>query len=116
MRQLKLKSMIRLKKHKSYKGEQGKIAPNLLNRDFSTLRPNQKWATDVTEFNVLGKKLYLSPVIDLFNQEIISYKISERPDFKSVFDMVKSAVRKTKGNHEICNTPPILDQRLVKLS
>jgi len=50
---------------------------------------------------VLGKKLYLSPVIDLFNQEIISYKISERPDFKSVFDMVKSAIRKTKGDHEI---------------
>jgi len=101
MRQLKLKSMIRLKKYKSYKGEQGKIAPNILNREFNTLGPNQKWATDVTEFNVLGKKLYLSPVIDLFNQEIISYKISERPDFKSVFDMVKSAVRKIKGDHGI---------------
>lgn len=101
MRQLKLKSVIRLKKYKSYKGEQGKIAPNLLNREFKSMHPNQKWATDVTEFNVLGKKLYLSPVIDLFNQEIITYKLSERPDFKSVFDMVKSAVRKIKSERKV---------------
>ena len=101
MRQLKLKSVIRIKKYKSYNGVQGKIAPNLLNREFKSMHPNQKWATDVTEFNVLGKKLYLSPVIDLFNQEIITYQLSERPDFKSVFDMVKSAVRKIKDSRKV---------------
>jgi len=57
---LKLKSVIRVKKYKSYKGEQGKITPNILNRAFKAEQPNQKWATDVTEFNVAGKKLYLS--------------------------------------------------------
>lgn len=99
MRSLNLKSVIRVKKYKSYRGEEGRIAPNLLNREFKADRPNQKWATDVTEFNVLGKKLYLSPIIDLYNQEIISYELSERPDFKSVMGMVEKAVKKVKGTN-----------------
>ena len=81
---LKLKSVIRVKKYRSYKGEQGKIAPNLLNRAFKSEQPNQKWATDVTEFNVSGKKLYLSPVIDLFNQEIVSYDCQKAPVLKAL--------------------------------
>jgi transposase InsO family protein len=76
MKLIGLKSIIRVKKYKSYKGEQGKIAPNLLKRNFKSEAPNQKWATDITEFNVAGKKLYLSPIIDLFNQEIISYELT----------------------------------------
>ena len=91
---LKLKSVIRLKKYKSYKGEQGKIAPNLLNRTFKAEKPNQKWATDVTEFNVSGKKLYLSPIIDLYNQEIVSYELSESPNFNSVMAMLDKAFKK----------------------
>ena len=79
MKMLGLKSIIRVKKYKSYTGENGKIAPKILERNFKAEAPNQKWATDVTEFNVLGNKLYLSPIIDLFNQEIISYEITERP-------------------------------------
>jgi putative transposase len=94
MGSLKLKSLIRRKKYRSYKGEQGKIAPNVLDRSFKAKRPNQKWTTDVTEFNVLGKKLYLSPVLDLYNQEIISYELSERPDFKSVISMLGKALKK----------------------
>lgn len=94
MRCLKLKSIIRVKKYKSYKGAQGTIAPNLLNRVFKATQPNQKWATDITEFNVAGRKLYLSPVIDLYNQEIISYQLSERPDFKTVMSMLNKALRK----------------------
>lgn len=94
MKNLKLKSIIRVKKYKSYKGEQGKIAPNVLNRAFKSEQPNQKWATDVTEFNVSGKKLYLSPVIDLYNQEIISYELSETPNFKSVMTMLDKAFKK----------------------
>jgi len=95
MGELKLKSLIRRKKYKSYRGEQGKIAPNILDRSFKAKRPNQKWTTDVTEFNVLGKKLYLSPVLDLYNQEIISYALSERPDFGSVMNMLGKALKKT---------------------
>jgi putative transposase len=96
MAHLKLKSVIRVKRYKSYKGEQGTIAPNLLNRGFKAAQPNQKWATDITEFSVSGKKLYLSPVIDLYNQEIISYELSERPDFKTVMTMLDKALKKVK--------------------
>ena len=48
---------VRMKKYCSYKGEIGKIAPNLLNRDFHADKPNQKWITDVTEFSLFGVKL-----------------------------------------------------------
>ena len=94
MKTLGLKSVIRIKKYKSYKGEQGKIAPNVLNRDFKAVQPNEKWATDITEFNISGKKLYLSPIIDLFNQEIISYELSERPNFNQVITMLKKSFKK----------------------
>lgn len=98
MKTLNLKSKIRVKKYKSYKGEQGKIAPNILERNFKASAPNQKWATDVTEFNVSGNKLYLSPIIDLFNQEIISYEITERPVFNQVEVMLKKAFKKIPNN------------------
>jgi putative transposase len=97
MQILKLKSVIRVKKYKSYKGEQGKIAPNLLNRAFKAEKPHQKWATDITEFNVAGKKLYLSPVIDLYNQEIVSYELCESPGFNSVMTMLYKAFKKVNN-------------------
>ena len=56
MRMLGLKSLISTKNYKSYRGEQGKIAPNVLQRNFKADKPNEKWATDITEFNVLNKK------------------------------------------------------------
>lgn len=98
MKLLGLKSIIRVKKYKSYKGEQGKIAANILERNFKASAPNQKWATDITEFNVSGKKLYLSPIIDLFNQEIISYELRERPVFNQVVIMLKKAFKKIPNN------------------
>lgn len=98
MKILGLKSLIRVKKYKSYKGEHGKIAPNILQRDFKAAEPNQKWATDITEFNVKGNKLYLSPVIDLFNGEIISYELSERPNFEQVTNMLKKAFKRIDYN------------------
>lgn len=101
MQTLKLKSIIRVKKYKSYRGEQGKIVPNILNRAFKAEQPNQKWATDVTEFNVSGKKLYLSPVIDLYNQEIISYDISESPNFKNVMTMLEKALKKVNTSQSL---------------
>jgi transposase InsO family protein len=94
MRMMGLKSVVRLKKYRSYKGELGRIVPNVLERNFKAAQPNQKWATDVTEFNVSGKKLYLSPIIDLYNQEIISYELSERPDFNQITTMLKKSFRK----------------------
>lgn len=101
MEEMKLRSLIRVKKYRSYRGDIGKIAPNILNRDFKADRPYQKWATDVTEFKVKGRKLYLSPIIDLFNQEIISYEITDRPVFKGVMDMLKKSLPLVKGDEQL---------------
>ena len=94
MKQLGLKSMVRIKKYRSYRGRVGKIAPNLMGRNFKADKPNQKWVTDVTEFSIFGKKLYLSPILDLYNGEIVSYNLSERPTFHQVTDMLKKAFEK----------------------
>lgn len=101
MEEMKLRSLIRVKKYRSYRGDIGKIASNILNRDFKADRPYQKWATDVTEFKVKGRKLYLSPIIDLFNQEIISYEITDRPVFKGVMDMLKKSLPLVKGAEQL---------------
>jgi putative transposase len=101
MRSLGLRSLIRRKKYRSYRGEIGTIAPNLLQRDFKSNQPCLKWATDITEFKVKDKKLYLSPVIELFNGEIISYSISESPNFKQVSDMLNSAFKKIGRNTKL---------------
>lgn len=62
--------------------------------DFKADEPNKKLSTNVTEFSLFGKKLYLSIIIDLYNGEIISYKVSEHPVLKQVMDMIKQAVIK----------------------
>lgn len=92
MNECGLKSLVRIKKYRSYKGQQGTIARNLLKRNFKANKPYQKWVTDVTEFTVAGKKLYLSPILDLYNGEIVSYNISERPNFYQVKDMLAKAL------------------------
>ena len=91
MKQLGLVCLVRMKKYRSYKGEVGKTAPNLLNRDFHAEKPNQKWVTDVTEFSLFGKKLYLSPILDLYSSYLVSYTISERPALSMVTTMLKKA-------------------------
>lgn len=82
-------------KYKSYKGEIGKIAPNVIDRDFVATTPNQKWTTDVTEVKIKDKKIYLSPILDMFNGEIISYTISYHPDLKMAMKMLDKAFSKT---------------------
>lgn len=94
MKDLGLTCLVRMKKYKSYKGEVGKIAPNLLERNFEATKPNEKWVTDVTEFSLFGQKLYLSPILDLFNREIISFSITERPTYAQVQDMLNKAFAK----------------------
>lgn len=94
MGDLGLKSSIRVKKYRSYRGEHGKIAQNIIERNFKAVKPFQKWSTDVTEFRVRDKKLYLSPIIDLFNQEIISYNLSDRPNFRGIMEMLDKAIGK----------------------
>jgi len=101
MKDLGLKSLVRAKRYIFYRGVQGKIAPNHLNRDFKATLPNQKWVTDITEFKVKDKKLYLSPIMDLFNGEIISFKLTDRPILKPVLEMVKEAVKYQKNTNPI---------------
>ena len=91
MGMLGLKSLVRPKKYRSYKGEVGAIAPNVLKRQFKATSLNQKWVTDVTEFRVAGEKLYLSPIMDLFNREIIAYETSKKP-VQLVDEMLQQAI------------------------
>ena len=91
MKGLGLVCRVRMKKYRSYKGEVGKIAPNLLNRDFHSEKPNQKWVTDVTEFSLFGEKLYLSPILDLHSSYLVSYTISDRPVLSMVTTMLDKA-------------------------
>lgn len=94
MRICNLKCELRKRKYRSYKGEVGKIAPNELKRDFKADKPNQKWVTDVTEFAISDQKVYLSPILDLFNGEIISYNLSLHPNFQQTMDMLDKAFNK----------------------
>ncbi len=94
MRKMGIFCRVRMKKYKSYKGEVGKTAPNLLERDFKAEKPNQKWVTDVTEFALFGIKLYLSPIIDLYNGEVVAYNISKHPNLLQVTDMLEKAFAK----------------------
>ena len=75
-------------KYHSYKGETGKIADNLLKRNFTAAKPFEKLTTDVTEFKVCDEKVYLSPVLDLYNREIVSYSISLSPNLQQVREML----------------------------
>lgn len=101
MKMLNLKSEVRMKKYKSYRGTVGKVAPNILNRNFKASKPNEKWVTDVTEFSLFGEKLYLSPILDLYNGEIISYQIEKRPIFKMVTAMLEKAFVKLNKTDKV---------------
>lgn len=100
MNELGLKSKVRPKRYKSYRGEIGKIAPDLVQRNFKADKPNQKWVTDVTEFKVGEQKVYLSPVIDLFNQEVVSYEVRKTVALPLVTDMLKSATAKLRKHEQ----------------
>ncbi len=94
MRSMGLHGKRRKSKYKSYKGEVGKVVPNLLNRDFETSKLFEKLATDVTEFAVCDNKVYLSPIIDLHNNEVISYSISLSPNFEQTREMLNELFEK----------------------
>ena len=81
-------------KYHSYKGEIGKIADNLLKRNFNASKPYEKLTTDVTQFKVCDKKVYLSPVIDLYNREIVAYSISLSPNLQQIRDMLNGLFAK----------------------
>lgn len=94
MKKLGIHSAIRKKKKKYTYAKPDETAENILQRDFYATAPNQKWATDVTEFKVPGeaKKLYLSAIIDLYDRYPVSYVISTRNDNRLVFKTFDMAI------------------------
>ena len=116
MLELNLKSKVRPKRYNSYKGSQGKSVSNLLERDFTANKPNQKWVTDVTEFNVKGTKVYLSPLIDLFSGDIIAYRTAKSAHLPLVEDMFKDAISKlNKGDRPILHSDQGWQYRLARI-
>ncbi len=91
---MSLKAKRRNQRYRSYKGDVGNIAPNVINRDFSADAPNKKWTTDVTQMKIKNRKLFLSPILDMFNGEIVSYDISSIPNMRMIQTMLKRAFRK----------------------
>ena len=81
-------------KYRSYKGEVGKVAENLLHREFKADKPFEKLTTDVTEFKIGNEKVYLSPVLDMYNREIVAYSISTSPNLQQIRDMLDGLFQK----------------------
>ena len=81
-------------KYHSYKGNVGKVANNIINRDFKATAPLQKWTTDVSQFNFSWGKCYLSPILDMYTNEIISYDLSLHPNLNQICNMLDKAYAK----------------------
>ena len=84
-------------KYHSFKGEVGKVAPNIIDRDFTATAPLQKWTTDVYQFNFSWGKCYLSPIIDMYTNEVISYDLSMSPNLNQIKRMLEMAFKKFKS-------------------
>ena len=78
-------------KYHSYKGETGEVADNVINRDFSTTAPLQKWTTDVSQFSFPWGKCYISPILDMNTNEVISYDLSLNPNLEQIRRMLDRA-------------------------
>ena len=63
-------------------------------RNFSTTAVDQKWTTGVSEFRIASCKVYLSPILDMYTHEIISFSLSTRPDFAQTIAMLDKAFAK----------------------
>ena len=77
--------------NKEWTAEQKKVVANIINRDFSTDRPLQKWTTDVSQFTLPWGKCYLSPILDMNTNEIISYNLSLSLNMEQIKDMLHKA-------------------------
>ncbi len=105
-----VKFMRKSRKYNSYKGKVGKVAKNCLSRRFNTPIPLQKLVTDITEFKCLGEeKLYLNPILDLYNGEIISFGIKKCPTLDLVMEPLDETIEIIK-NHATYRTTIHSDQ------
>ena len=102
MQKMGLRALIRAKKRsREVLGVSDVQVPNVLQRHFIATAPNQKWATDVTEFNVNGDKLYLSACMDLYNREIIAHRMARRPVFELVSGTLEAALSRFELTGEL---------------
>ena len=107
MKLLGLTARIRRKrKYSSYHGEVGKKAENIIQRQFTAEKPMEKCYTDITEFSIptSNQKLYLSPILDGYNSEIIAYTLSSSPNLKQVKDMLEQAFREEEYENTILHS------------
>ena len=107
MKVLGLTALIRRKrKYSSYQGKVGKKADNLIQRQFEATKPMQKCYTDVTEFAIpaSSQKLYLSPVLDGFNSEVISYNLSTSPNLVQMKAMLEQAFTEKRYENTILHS------------
>jgi transposase InsO family protein len=105
MRQEGLRAKGRRKRgYNSYKGTVGKVAPNVLARDFSTERPLTKLASDITQFVVGDSRVYLSPLVDLYNGEVVSWRIGPSPNMGLVLGMLDDAEARLSGSGAVVHT------------
>lgn len=94
----------RRRRYLSYGGEITPAPENIINRDFHAAIPNEKWLTDITEFQIPSGKVYLSPMIDCFDGMVISWSIGTRPDAKLVNTMLDAAIETVAK----CDDSPVI--------
>ena len=90
----------RRRRYGSYLGEISPAPDNLINRDFQAATPNEKWLTDITEFQIPAGKVYLSPMIDCFDGLVVSWTIGTRPDADLVNTMLDAAIERVAHSND----------------
>ncbi|MED3553949.1 IS3 family transposase [Cytobacillus praedii] len=112
MQKFNLQCQIKVKRQKYINGESDIIVENILNRNFKAKRPNEKWVTDITHMPYGSSMLYVSTIMDLYNNEIIAYTISSIQDTNFVLSTLKEAFNKRRPKNVLLHS----DQRSVYTS
>jgi transposase InsO family protein len=92
MQKYYLQCRVKPKRKWKSQGESAIVTPNLLERDFKATAPNQKWVTDITYLQYGTSTLYLSTIMDLYNNQIVAYKIYDHQQTPLVMDTLKAAL------------------------
>jgi transposase InsO family protein len=110
MKELHIICKVRKRKYRYISQITNKIVPNILNRNFKSDKPNKMWVTDVTEFRVNRKRLYLSVIQDLYNGEIKGYQISRNQNQQMILLSIKKA---TNPNDDLSDLLIHSDQGII---
>ena len=94
MKKLGLKAKVRRQKYHSYKGDVGTVAMNVIGQDFNACYPNEKWTTDVSQFNCIFGKAYLSPILDMGSGDIVAWDMALSPNLEQTKRMLDEAFKR----------------------